>query len=222
MSRAIWKSPGAGANSNDMTYAVIRATDMGLLAAVRRHCELYHYLRRYPDPRSLPFGYALVVDDELHATDGRLYGLLVFKKPQHHKQRHLFGYPGLPTAWQVLDLARVWIHPCLQQPGRNVFSQMVALALRRVQRDWLDHHPPRFPARPYHIRLIISYADLRHHAGTAYRASNFKLWGVQHNKALYVRHLKQPVWQWQQTGLIAQYPLLPDMPIFYPHITSGE
>src|SRR5690554_4268455 len=93
---------------------VQRATG-ALLQDVRHHCEQYHYLHRYPDPRSLPFGYVLEVDGEQRADDGRLLGLVVLKKPQHHRQRGLFGDEGLPTAWQVLDLARVWVHPALQR-----------------------------------------------------------------------------------------------------------
>src|SRR5690349_5155725 len=98
-----------------MTLTVHRAADPHTESLVREHCELYHYLNRWPDARSLPFGYCLQYGDSLFAPDKRLWGLVVFKKPQHHQQRKLFGYQGQPTSWQVLDLARVWVHPSLQR-----------------------------------------------------------------------------------------------------------
>lgn len=202
-----------------MNIALIRAYG-NLLAAVKDHCQQYHYLRRYPDPRSLPFAYVLVVDGELHQRDGRLNGLIVMKKPQHHKHRGLFGYEGLPTAWQVLDLARVWVHPDWQIHAANghalgMFSRMVSLMTRQVQRDWLEHHPPVFPELPYHIELIISYADLRFHTGTAYRAAGFtQVSRPDADKALFYRRLKSPRWMWAPNGDV-QLPLFDGVPLIY-------
>lgn len=180
---------------------------------VRETVERDHYLKRWPDPRSLPFAYCLSVDGERLAGDGRPFGVVVMKKLQHNKQRDLFGYEGLPTAWQVLDLARVWVHPELQnvrwqgadRKGEvvthtaNVFSRMVSGVIRRVQLDWLEHHPPVFPELPYHIELIISYCDLGHHDGTGYRASNFHKWGLTSDgtKEIYYRRLKAPRFKYE-------------------------
>lgn len=186
-----------------MNITVTRAHDC-LLIEVRQHCRELHYLKRWPDARSLPFAYALEVDGQLHAPDGRLNGLVVLKKPQHMQQRGLFGYSGLPTHWQVLDLARVWVNPCLQRKENGhslcIFSQMTSRVLKRVQWDWVNEvHPPRYPDEPYHIEVIISYCDLNHHDGTAYRASGFKWHGYSENKSkeVYVRHLKAPLKQWR-------------------------
>lgn len=198
-----------------MKLSILRVTDAQLLGVVRSHCEAHHYLHRWPDPRSLPFAYVLTVDDNFLTRDGELFGLTVYKKPQHHRQRGLFGYPGLPTSWQVLDLARVWINPELQRPGVNAFSQLVALCERRLNRDWLTHHPPRYPDQPYHLRLLLSYADLRYHRGTAYQASNFKLHATANGKALYVRQLPAPRWTWQPSMTRAQLPLFTGLPIRY-------
>jgi hypothetical protein len=188
---------------------------------LRKHVVRDHYLHRWPDPRALPFGYALEVDGQRHMPDGRICGLVVMKKPQHHRHRGLFGYPDLPTEWQVLDLARVWIHPWLQDdpsethheevpycinrhgqlvPKRgNVFSQMVSKVLHRVQWDWLRHHPPVYPDLPYHIVLIISYCELAHHDGTAYRASGFTRFSTTGDgtKELYIRRLRAPLRSWR-------------------------
>lgn len=199
-------------NLPNQQFAVVRCDDAELV----RHVEQYHYLHRWPDPRSLPFGYALEVAGQRYQADGRLSGLVVFKKPQHHRQAGLFGYPGLPTAWQVLDLARVWIHPDLQIGGLNVFSRMISRALHRVQWDWLEHHPPVFPHLPYHITLIISYCELAHHDGVAYRASGFERWGISGDgkKEVYVRRLKAPLKRWIPRG-VYQPPLWADMPLVH-------
>jgi hypothetical protein len=183
-------------------FAVVRDDSV----IVRSVIETHHYLHRYPDPRSLPFAYRLIREHQTIAPDGRPWGVVIFKKPQHHKQVGLFGYPGLITSWQVLDLARVWVHPDLQIRheihAACVFSQMVGLALRRVQWDWLKHHPPVFPNLPYHIRLIISYCDLNHHEGTAYRASSFTRIATTSDgtKEVYTRWLKQPKKSWKPTA----------------------
>ena len=212
-----------------MNLSTSRATG-DELAAVQAHCEQYHYLHRWPDPRSLPFAYVLEVDGEIYAPDGRLFGLTVFKKPQHHQQRGLFGHKGLPTSWQVLDLARVWIHPHLQakQDGHAlcIFSQMLGRLMHQsgherlcaVQRDWLDHHPPRFPNEPYHTEVIISYCDRNHHDGVAYRASGFTWNGytADRTKEVYYKLLKSPRADWREvTQQPAQLPLFADMPLVY-------
>lgn len=191
---------------------------------VANHCVRYHYLERYPDPRSLPFSYYLQVDGQTFAPDGRLWGLVVMKKPQHMSQRGLFGWDGDPTHWQVLDLARVWIHPELQHRqanghAGNIFSQMVSRVIRRVQWDWLEHHPPRYPDRPYHIELIISYCELSHHDGTAYRASGFQKHGLTSDgtKEVYFRRLHPPrkSWTLYQLNRPGQLPLFEGSPIKY-------
>lgn len=207
--------------------SIHRATGSDL-DIVRKHCELYHYLKRWPDPRSLPFAYYLQYGDKLRADDGRLWGLVVFKKPQHHQQRGLFGYVGLPTDWQVLDLARVWVHPSLQRKeGAHslcIFSQMLSLLFRQhghdriaqVQADWLEHHPPRYPDAPYHIEVIISYCDLGHHNGKAYRASGFTWNGysTDRTKEVYFKWLSTPKREWQPNGVL-QLPLFIGMPIVH-------
>lgn len=185
---------------------------------LRHHAVKFHYLHRWPVATSLPFGYALMINSERYAPDGRLWGFVVMKKPQHLRQKDLFGVPGQPTAWQVLDLARVWIHPSLQgesatefftnRAGQraprnlNVFSQMVSKVIKRVQWDWLEVHPPRFPELPYHILVIISYCQLDHHDGIGYRASGFQSIGLSADKAkeVYVRRLKMPQKSWKPTG----------------------
>ncbi len=178
------------------------------------HAWKYHYLHKWPAPLSLPFGYRIEVDGQRVASDGRLYGFLVIKKLQHHRQQQLFGYDGLPTSWQILDLARVWIHPDLQHKQANghalsVFSRSVSQLwqtvgqpdwrMNRLQADWLQHHPPRFPELPYHILLLVSYCQLDHHDGTAYKAAGFESIGLTNDgsKEIYIRRFRQPKYRWQ-------------------------
>lgn len=214
-----------------MTLTLYRALPNSLLeTTVIQHCKDFHYLHRWPDARSLPFGYALEYNGSFYASDGRLNGLVVFKKLQHHQQRGLFGYKGLPTSWQVLDLARVWIHPSLQTKRDGhalcIFSQMIGRLLHQsgherlspVQRNWLQHHPPRFPDQPYHIEVVISYCDLGHHDGVAYRASGFKWNGYtsDRTKEVYYRTLKTPRADWRDlTEQPAQLPLFMGLPLVY-------
>ena len=190
-------------------------------AYLRQHVIKYHYLHKWPDPRSLPFAYRIEINGQRFAADGRLNGLLVLKKLQHHKQHNLFGYDGLPTAWQVLDLARVWIHPQWQGRQSNghalaVFSRAVSQLwqpvgkpdqrLRRLQRDWLRHHPPVYPELPYHILILVSYCQLDHHDGTGYRASGLQSIGATSDgkKEIYIKRFPQPkaIWQRAQPYLL--------------------
>lgn len=179
---------------------------------VRPTIEMFHYLHKWPHPKSLPFAMCLNIDGETLAPDGRPFGILVWKKLQHHRQKGLFGYEDQPTSWQVLDLGRVWVHPDLQGlswEGKNrrgevvihrpcYFSKMVALGIRRIQTDWLEHHPPRFPELPYHIELIVSYCDRAHHQGIGYRAAGFEHFGETEDKTkdIYFRRLKKPNRRW--------------------------
>lgn len=194
-----------------MNLSVMRDDGPGL----RKCVETQHYLHNWPHPKSLPFGYRLVVDGCELAPDGLLWGAVVLKKPQAMKMRGLYGYVGLPTAWQVLDLARVWVNPCLQHKENGhalcVFSQMVGLVMRRVQADWLVHHPPYYPDQPYQIVTVISYCDLTHHDGVAYRASGFRWHGYSSDQKMevYVRHLRAPRKRWQ--------PGYAQMPLFEGH-----
>lgn len=135
----------------------------------------YHYMHRPVHQRACPFGWAVVFDGKAVMSDGLPCGFIMFASIHFTKLRGEFGYPGLPTKWQVLSLARLWLHDDLPKNGA---SCVIAKALKLVQRQWLRIHPPRFPDQPYHIRKIISYADTRYHRGTIYRAANFRESGI--------------------------------------------
>lgn len=169
-----------------------------------------HYLHRAVHWRACPFAYKVTLDREA-------CGVIIMAIPHFPKLRGLFGYPGTPTKWQTLIISRLWLDPDVQ--GRqsnghasNVASCALGKMLRRVQRDWLEHHPPRHLDQPYHIRLVLAYADTgAGHEGTIYRAANFQFWGITRNtrrrhgkprgdgsdKVLYVYELREPRWNYE-------------------------
>jgi hypothetical protein len=119
--------------------------------------------------------------------------------------------PGLDK-WQVLVLSRMWLHDDLP---RNSETVVMAKIWRRIQRDWLEHHPPVDSRRPYHIRLIVSWSDkAAGHEGTVYKAANFERiketrsqarhgrsntrgGGGFSNLIQYVYRLKEPRWKFE-------------------------
>jgi hypothetical protein len=131
----------------------------------------YHYMHRPVHQRAVPFGWAVRFDGDLLQPDGAPSGFIMFASIHFTRLAGEFGYPGLPTKWQVLSLSRLWLHDNLP---RNSETVVIAKALRVVQARWLEVHPPVDFAQPYQVRKIISYADTRFHEGTIYRAANFR------------------------------------------------
>lgn len=142
--------------------------------------EKYHYLHRRVHQRSCPFGYMVTFDGMTTMPDGLPCGFIIFASIHFTRQKNLFGYDGLPSQWQVLSLARLWLHDELPKNSETiVISKAIQpKGLERISRvgmDWLRTHPPKIPGEPYHIRLIVSYADNTvGHAGTIYKAANFE------------------------------------------------
>jgi hypothetical protein len=130
----------------------------------------YHYMHRGVHPRASPFGWSVKFDENLYQSDGQPSGFIIFASIHFTKLKGQFGYPGLPTKWQVLSLSRLWLHDNLP---RNSETVVIAKALKLVQDRWLEVHPPKNLSEPYQICKIISYADTRYHIGTIYRAANF-------------------------------------------------
>lgn len=131
----------------------------------------YHYMHKAPSARSCTFGWAITWDGQLFNPQDDPYGFIIYALIHYTKLKDEFGYPGLPTNWQVLNLARLWLHDDLP---RNSETHVIGRTLKLVQRRWLEVHPPRFLEQPYHIVKVISYSDLAYHTGTIYRAANFR------------------------------------------------
>ncbi len=172
----------------------------------------FHYMKREIHDRATPFGWGVEFDGNSFMPDGKPCGFIIFSSIHYTKLKEEFGYPGLPTKWQVLSLSRLWLHDQLPHNSETV---TIAKAIKVVQRRWIEVHPPRFPTEPYHIRKIISYADTRYHRGTIYRAANFRETAVvrsakRHKNsrgegmegALLIRFIydmKQPRWTYEET-----------------------
>ena len=74
----------------------------------------YHYLHQPVDPRARPMVYVLRNEkDDMQ----RGLGLVMLGIPHATKCRGWWGYPGLPTQWQVVDLCRIWLYPNVQAGG---------------------------------------------------------------------------------------------------------
>ncbi len=170
------------------------------LAWAQQTVTASHYLHQPVDPRARPMVYVM-------RHQGTRMGLVMLGIPHATKCSGWWGYPGLPTQWQAVDLCRIYIHPYYQpgeygiytrEPGvvpgfvdrRGVFRATVATwaiheVLRMVQRDRVRLWPPVFPSQPYHIELAISYSDPKFHKGTIYRHA--------HAVPMYVDADRQPI-----------------------------
>lgn len=172
----------------------------------------HHYMHRAVHPRASPFGWGITFDGKSQIGNAPA-GFIIFASIHYTKLRGEFGYPDLPTKWQVLSLARLWLHDDLPHNSETV---VIAKALKLVQRRWLEVHPPRFMNEPYHVRKVISYADNTYgHEGTIYKAANFRRIGTVESKTrhkntrgsgmggntltCYIYDLKEPRWSFDPT-----------------------
>lgn len=145
-----------------------------------------HYLERKVDWRARPMAYILTLM-------GDRVGVIMAGIPHATRNQGWWGYPGLITQWQVVDLCRIWLDPRIQAGGewcnetlvpgfidrQGVFrptaaSWAIEQVLGRIQRDRVSLWPPVFPEQPYHIRLVISYHDPVWHRGTIYRVMGWE------------------------------------------------
>ena len=123
-----------------------------------------HYLHRGRTMAQLPYWITL---------DGDRIGVMLFALPRMSAVFH--GYPPM----NLLELARLWIDPEAQgktvtdsnghEHSNPLASCAVGKALRQCRQDWLIKYP-HLPD----ILAVVSWADLEHHEGTIYKASNFK------------------------------------------------
>ena len=107
--------------------------------------------------------------------DGSRVGALSYALPRMSVRSAKYGGH---SPMEILELARLWIHPDVQQravvdrSGRNhalsVASSSISKSLRVIRRDWHG----KYPHLPM-IKVVVSWADLERHQGTIYRAANF-------------------------------------------------
>ncbi len=172
------------------------------LAWAQRQVTAHHYLHAPVDPRCSPLAY--LVQLEHPAMLPQRVGCLIFGRPEATRcydggltygsladvQAGLAAY----DRWEVLNLARVWLSPHVQEGGtwcrpslipgytdrRGVWrsalaSTVIRHALARVGYDYLAARPPVDCAYPYQVRAVLSYCDTSKHKGTIYRVASFQL-----------------------------------------------
>lgn len=200
-----------------MTHQLtIELGDKDSLEWAQTMVERHHYLRHRVDARARPMAYVI-------RHDGRRKGLIILGIPHATRCQGWWGYPGLPTQWQVVDLARIWLDPDLQaggfwcEPGvvpgyidrKGTFRATVATwaigeVLQRVQRDRVALWPPVYPSEPYHIELALSYSDPKFHKGTIYKQAHAVPMYVRNGEPVpgpsgkygWAWRLGRPAWEW--------------------------
>lgn len=176
------------------------ADDQGL-ARAQATVAAHHYLRRPVDSRCSPMAYEVILDVP---RDRLRIGVLIVGRPEATRcYDGALTYGALKDVhagrcqydrWEILNLARVWLHPAAQAGGtwydpaylpgytdrRRVWrstlaSHVIGLLRARVGYDYLCQHPPCFPDEPYQIAVLLSYCDTTIHRGTIYRAAGWTL-----------------------------------------------
>jgi hypothetical protein len=169
------------------------------LAWAQNAVTAYHYLHAPVDSRCSPLAYLIWARNVADPV-----GCLIVGRPEStrcYDGKLTYGSlkdvrAGRATfdRWEVLNLARVWLHPAVQaggqfcRPGRvpgfrdrrgvwrnAVASAAIKLLAERVSYDYLRARPPVYPDEPYQIRVLLSYCDTRLHRGTIYRAAGWQL-----------------------------------------------
>lgn len=202
--------------------------DRGDLAWAQRVVTMSHYLHMPVDNRARPMVYVLRHDND---DMQRPLGLVMLGIPHATRCGGWWGYPGLPTQWQVVDLCRIWLDSDIQSGGhfcdpytvpgftdrRGVWRPAVASwaiveVLGKVQADRVRLWPPVYLNEPYHIRLAISYHDPQFHRGTIYRQSGAAPMYVDgtgapvpgpSGKYGWAWKLPAPCWTWDQLSGIS-------------------
>ena len=207
-----------------MPVVNIHLGDASDLAWAQTTVTEHHYLHQPVDPRARPMVYVV-----RHA--GQRVGLVMLGIPHATRCGGWWGYEGLPTQWQVVDLCRIYLEPEIQQGGAlcrpdiapgytdrrgqwrpTVATWAIREVLSRVQADRVRLWPPVYPEQPYHILLAISYHDPNFHRGTIYRESKAEPMYFDHRtgqpkpgpsgKYGWCWRLPSPVWAWHDLTAI--------------------
>lgn len=141
----------------------------------------FHYLYRPVDSRCSVLAYLVMRGSER-------VGCLLFGRPEatrcyqggltYGSQADVAAGRARFDRWVILNLARVWLDPRIQQGGEwhvpNAATWAIGAALRRVVVDYLEHYPPCFLDEPWKLRMCLSYCDTSKHRGTIYKAAGFE------------------------------------------------
>lgn len=164
-------------------HLTVELADAAGLVLAQRLVAKHHYLHAPADPRCRPLAYLV----RLHLPRAVFTaGALIFGRPEATRCYPWFGSVEDVQArrarlsrWEVINLARVWLAPAVQEGGRYhipcAATRAVAQALRQLPFDYLAANPPCFLNEPWALREVLSYCDSTTHRGTLYRAANFAL-----------------------------------------------
>ena len=130
----------------------------------------FHYLKDISKTFKSGYNYGLYKNNNFCPLNiGGIQGVCIFTGlPVPEIAKGAFGlerheHQGL------FELSRLCIHPDTQEREYNITSWFVSKAIRRLRKET-------------NVRGIISYADSDHHAGTIYRACNFRYCGLSEPK----------------------------------------
>jgi len=130
----------------------------------------FHYLKDISKTFKSGYNYGLYKKNDFSPLNiGGIQGVCIFTGlPVPEIAKGAFGLERHEQQG-LFELSRLCIHPSTQQSEYNITSWFVSKAIRRLRKETS-------------VRGIISYADSDHHAGTIYRACNFRYCGLSEPK----------------------------------------
>jgi len=161
-------------------------------AVVQPMIEQKHYLGRKIHQLARPLAYLV-----LREYDREPVGTIVFSRPQcaraYGSARDEIAELGRwgnindvrtgrapRTQWEIINLARFYLEPCLQlRHSRdyvpNAASILLSQALWSVCVDYLKVYPPAYFSLPWELKECVSYCTRERYFCTLYLASAFRL-----------------------------------------------
>ena len=135
----------------------------------KKQCEelllKYHYLKDISKGFKSGHNYGLFKRGEYSPLNDTLVGVCIFTGlPVPEIAKGAFGLERNEQQG-LFELSRLVIHPNTQTEEHNITSWFVSRSIKQLRKD-------------AEVRAVISYADSDFHAGTIYRACNFKYCGV--------------------------------------------
>lgn len=130
----------------------------------------FHYLKDISKTFKSGYNYGLYKNNNFCPLNiGGIQGVCIFTGlPVPEIAKGAFGLERHEQQG-LFELSRLCIHPTTQQSEYNITSWFVSKAIRRLRKETS-------------VRGIISYADSDYHAGTIYRACNFRYCGLSEPK----------------------------------------
>ena len=171
---------------------LLQLADRQGLEVAQAMVKARHYLQREVHQLARPMAYLV-----LREYDREPVGTVIFSRPQcarvygsaRDETAELGRWGNLNdvqkgraprTQWEIVNLARFYLEPCLQRrDGRdyvpNAASILLSQALWSVCVDYLRAFPPAYFTQPWELRECVSYCSRERYFCTLYLASAFRL-----------------------------------------------